>query len=99
MKFNYARTYCPLWNPLRRFKAGVKLGLVFETQASKLSIPSFSGSSEEWLPFKNTFVFILPNNPDLSGIIKFSYLLDRVDSETNAFLGGVRLSIEGYERA
>lgn len=64
-----------------------------------LPIPSFSGNPGEWIPFKNTFVALVHDDPDLSGVVKFSYLLDRLNEETKSSLGTITLSDDGYERA
>lgn len=64
-----------------------------------MPIPSFSGNPGEWIPFKNTFTALVHNDPDLSGVVKFSYLLDRLNSETKSFLGTITLSDEGYDKA
>ena len=64
-----------------------------------IPIPNFDGQPENWIPFCNTFVALVHSDASLPGVVKYSYLLDRINKETKFQLGTIVLSDEGYENA
>lgn len=67
--------------------------------APTLEIPKFDGNPLHWLTFKQMFVSIIHNRPDLDDIVKYSYLLKHLTGRASSGLGHITLTSEGYNFA
>ncbi|XP_057672105.1 uncharacterized protein LOC130903793 [Diorhabda carinulata] len=62
----------------------------------KLPIPTFSGKSENWLEFRDTFSFLVHKNERLDNIEKFHFLRGALDGDAKQFIGTLEFSDSGY---
>lgn len=67
-----------------------------DMSAPKMDIPVFSGSFQQWVPFKNLFTEAIHNNPSLSNIQKMQYLKSKVRGEAEHLIQNLLISSENY---
>jgi Protein of unknown function (DUF1759) len=63
-----------------------------------IALPSFNGNAEEWVSFRDTFISMVHENPDLSGSTKFRYLKSSITDKLSP-IAFMPESTEGYEDA
>jgi Protein of unknown function (DUF1759) len=59
-----------------------------------IALPSFNGNAEEWVSYRDTFISMVHENPDLSGSTKFRYLKSSITEK----LSSIALMPESTER-
>ena len=64
----------------------------------KLNLPKFSGKTEQWLPFWETFVATV-DSQDIPVVTKFSYLQSCLTGEAKRAISGLVLSKNNYAHA
>ncbi|XP_062557323.1 uncharacterized protein LOC134222195 [Armigeres subalbatus] len=64
-----------------------------------ISLPEFDGDYEQWLPFHDTYVALIHNNPDLPEIQKFHYLRAALRGEAAQLVESIPISSANYNLA
>lgn len=64
-----------------------------------IEIPKFSGKFEDWISFKNQFISIIHNDPDLNDSQKLMYLNSALDKEVKEKIRSFSTSDENYKPA
>lgn len=72
-------------------KIGVKL--------PDIPLPSFDGSFERWLEFRDTFESLINSNNDLSNVQKFHYLRASLEGKAAEVIKSIEFSENGYSIA
>lgn len=62
----------------------------------RIKLPTFNGSYEQWFPFYDTFVSLIHDNVELTGIQKFLYLRSSVQGEAKSILQSLEISANNY---
>ncbi|XP_056637669.1 uncharacterized protein LOC130445806 [Diorhabda sublineata] len=62
-----------------------------------IPIPTFSGKSENWLEFRDTFSSLVHKNERLDNIEKFHFLRGALDGDVKQFIGTLEFSDSGYD--
>lgn len=62
----------------------------------KISLPTFSGKHEEWLPFHDIFKSIIHNNASLSNIQRFQYLRSSLTGDALNLVSPLETSNRNY---
>ena len=65
----------------------------------KIEIPIFSGESEKWISFWESFNCLVHSDPSLEDIIKFTYLRNSLQGIALDLIDGVTLESSNYEIA
>ncbi|XP_025159698.1 uncharacterized protein LOC112589677 [Harpegnathos saltator] len=61
-----------------------------------LTLPTFNGTREQWMPFKDSFTSIIHKNPKLTEIQKLQYLRDVLKDEALQVINSSTTSVENY---
>ncbi|XP_055590334.1 uncharacterized protein LOC129742461 [Uranotaenia lowii] len=64
-----------------------------------ISLPEFDGDYEQWLPFHDTYIALIHNNPDLPPIQKFHYLRAALKGEAAQLVESISISSANYNLA
>lgn len=64
-----------------------------------ISLPEFDGDYEQWLPFHDTYVALIHDNPDLPEIQKFHYLRAALKGEAAQLVESIAISSANYNLA
>ncbi|XP_055614812.1 uncharacterized protein LOC129761130 [Toxorhynchites rutilus septentrionalis] len=64
-----------------------------------ISLPEFDGDYAQWLPFHDTFVALIHNNPDLPKVQKFHYLRAALKGEAAQLVESIAISSANYSLA
>lgn len=70
-----------------------------QVRLPQISLPSFSGAFEEWLPFYETFSSLIHSNDTLSNVQKFHYLKSCLKGEAINCIQELQISSANYEIA
>ncbi|XP_048477681.1 uncharacterized protein LOC119694152 [Plutella xylostella] len=72
-----------------------------ETQVHlpKISIPVFSGSYSEWIPFRDLFTSLIHNNESLDSVQKMHYLKGYLSGEAEQLLRYVAITASAYQES
>ncbi|XP_026828429.1 uncharacterized protein LOC113562648 [Ooceraea biroi] len=62
----------------------------------KISLPSFSGKYEEWLPFHDMFIAIVHDNKALNNIQRFQYLRASLSGDAASLIAALEISDSNY---
>lgn len=65
----------------------------------RVNLPTFSGTFEEWTPFRNMFQSMIDHNNALPKIQKMQYLLSALKGEAQDVIGSLEVSEENYTEA
>lgn len=65
----------------------------------KITLPTFSGAYNEWMPFYNTFKSLIHTNDTLSNIQRFHYLKSVLTGEAADVIESLEISEENYNNA
>ncbi|XP_056642859.1 uncharacterized protein LOC130449204 [Diorhabda sublineata] len=64
-----------------------------------IKLPTFSGSSNTWLEFRDTFTALINDNPDIDDINKFHYLRDSLEGSASQIIQSLEISAGTYKVA
>ncbi|XP_056647359.1 uncharacterized protein LOC130452030 [Diorhabda sublineata] len=64
-----------------------------------IKLPTFSGSSNTWLEFRDTFTALINDNPDIDDINKFHYLRDSLEGRDSQIIQSLEISAGTYKVA
>lgn len=64
-----------------------------------ISMPTFNGSSEHWLEFRDTFMSLVHNSNDISNIQKFHYLKSSLKGDAQVVIDALEFSADNYNIA
>ncbi|XP_057670066.1 uncharacterized protein LOC130902185 [Diorhabda carinulata] len=64
-----------------------------------IKLPTFSGSSNTWLEFRDTFTALINNNPDIDDINKFHYLRANLEGSASQIIQSLEISAGTYKVA
>ncbi|GFS72039.1 DUF1758 domain-containing protein [Trichonephila clavipes] len=70
-----------------------------EVKLPKLSLPIFSGVTEEWLAFSDLFEAAVSNNNDLTGAQKLQYLKGNLKSDALKIVNSLSITNDNFEIA
>jgi len=65
----------------------------------RVNLPTFAGTFEEWIPFRNMFQSMIDNNTSLPNIQKMQYLISSLKGEARDVIGLLEVSDENYIEA
>ncbi|XP_053698867.1 uncharacterized protein LOC128745821 [Sabethes cyaneus] len=65
----------------------------------EIRLPSFSGKTREWIVFRDTFLSLIQQNPNLNSMDKFTYLKSSLTGEALQEINSIELSAANYEVA
>ncbi|XP_055612527.1 uncharacterized protein LOC129759139 [Uranotaenia lowii] len=65
----------------------------------ELKLPTFSGTLQEWITFRDTFTSMIHNNAHLSDIEKFTYLRTSLTDDALTEIGSIELTSANYSIA
>ncbi|XP_067216970.1 uncharacterized protein [Linepithema humile] len=65
----------------------------------KIELPSFTGNSEDWYTFYDSFEKLINSNPHLSEIQKFHYLRSSLKGEAAEVIKAFEITTENYKEA
>lgn len=65
----------------------------------RVNLPSFSGSFEEWIPFRNMFTSMIDQNISLPKVQKMQYLLASLKGEARDVISALETSDNNYVKA
>ena len=65
----------------------------------KLNLPTFSGSTLDWLSFWDSYESAIHRNPSLSEVQKFNYLKSLLHGEASQTIAGFSMTNTNYEKA
>ncbi|XP_071648481.1 uncharacterized protein [Temnothorax longispinosus] len=65
----------------------------------RVDLPTFSGTFEEWIPFRNMFQSMINQNATLLNIQKMQYLLAALKGEARDVIGSLEVLDENYIKA
>lgn len=72
---------------------------VSKPQLPRIPIPQFSGDMIKWTHFRDTFVSMVHNEPTLSEVEKFHYLIGALHGESAALLSRFPVEENSYQQA
>lgn len=64
-----------------------------------ISMPTFDGSYEHWLEFRDTFASLVHNSTDISNIQKFHYLKSSLKGSAELVIHSIEFSSDNYQVA
>ena len=65
----------------------------------KLNLPTFSGSTLDWLSFWDSYESAIHRNPSLSEVQKFNYLKSLLNGDASQTIAGFSMTNTNYEKA
>jgi len=65
----------------------------------RVTLPTFSGKYEEWIPFRNMFISMIHENPMLPNVQKMQYLMSALTHEAKDIISSLEASDENYHEA
>lgn len=65
----------------------------------RVDLPSFSGSFDEWIPFRNMFLSMIDQNAALPNVQKMQYLLSALKGEARDIVSALETSDNNYNEA
>lgn len=65
----------------------------------QIELPKFQGEYEQWLEFRDTYVSLIHENPEISDISKFHYLKTQLQGSAQQVLHALDVSKENYKIA
>ncbi|XP_053699002.1 uncharacterized protein LOC128745971 [Sabethes cyaneus] len=65
----------------------------------EIRLPSFSGKTREWIVFRDTFLSLIEQNPNLNSMNKFTYLKSSLTGDALQEINSIDLSAANYEVA
>lgn len=68
-------------------------------QLPKIRIPTFSGDVLKWTHFRDTFLSMIHNEPSLSNIERFHYLIGALEGEAESLISSFPVEEQSYEQA
>ena len=69
----------------------------FGGRMKQIDVPEFSGEQDMWLEFRDTFLEIVHDNPNISTIIKFHYLRAALKGEAAGVIKALAFSAQSYD--
>lgn len=65
----------------------------------RVTLATFSGKYEEWIPFRNMFISMIHENPILPNVQKMQYLMSVLTHEAKDIISSLEASDENYHEA
>ncbi|XP_011169783.2 uncharacterized protein LOC105202801 [Solenopsis invicta] len=65
----------------------------------RINLPTFAGSFEDWIPFRNMFQTMIHQNATLPNVQKMQYLIVSLKGEARDMVGSLEVSDENYSEA
>jgi len=62
----------------------------------KIAFPTFEGNTCSWLHFRDTFEALIVNNPVLSNVQKFHYLIASLKYEAKDLISNLQITNENF---
>jgi len=61
-----------------------------------IALPTFEGNTCSWLHFRDTFEALIVNNPVLSNVQKFHYLIASLKNEAKDLISNLQITYENF---